>query len=545
MTTASNARRVLLALLAAALVAATGALVARPRGAEVAFAAGSADLRPGEMLVGAARVSLYPRPDRYQEQFPGARWETEHDLCATLSEATFAATGEDPEHGAHLATATTSPWPENPDCLYMGGFGLGPMNPITSWDVAPGDPGYGESGFGGDDDPTTGNGLWVRSVALSDGTDTTVLTLLDAEGYLWDYANKCDDCGIKQLTEELGAQLGIDPGGIVISSTHAHSSMDFLGGWGFVPDWYMAQVGDAIRASVTQAVAAAVPAAVEVGEVNARPHNGERRDTYRSAEEQQLTWLRATAVNPGGQPRDTIATIGAFAAHPTTRGTNGGRAHADWHGLFAGRVEERFGGIGLAFPSGLGNMSTRGGTLMGRALADLVAGPGAGHRLADTDLRLARATWMQPVTNAPLTALGVPGFFDRNFLQQPATIRTGKTPDTAPCVSASPTSVELAVAAVRIGTDFALTTAPGEVFANLTNTLKEQSGALVTMPLGQANDALGYMPQDFEINEVGQQGLGFVLGGVLIVNYEDSYAIDHCTGDHVLETSIGLLDSLR
>ena len=51
------------------------------------------------------------------------------------------------------------------------------------------------------------------------------------------------------------------------------------------------------------------------------------------------------------------------------------------------------------------------------------------------------------------------------------------------------------------------------------------------MPLAQANDALGYMPQSFELNPVGQQGLGFVAGGYLIVNYEDSYAIDRCFGD--------------
>jgi hypothetical protein len=39
------------------------------------------------------------------------------------------------------------------------------------------------------------------------------------------------------------------------------------------------------------------------------------------------------------------------------------------------------------------------------------------------------------------------------------------------------------------------------------------------------------MPQSFEINPVGQQGLGFAAGGFLFVNYEDSYAIDRCTGD--------------
>ena len=49
------------------------------------------------------------------------------------------------------------------------------------------------------------------------------------------------------------------------------------------------------------------------------------------------------------------------------------------------------------------------------------------------------------------------------------------------------------------------------------------------------------MPQSFELSPVGQQGLGFVAGGYLIVNYEDSYAIDRCFGDMALETTLDLL----
>lgn len=487
------------------------------------------------MQVGAARQSLYPRPEAVE----GAVWETDRDACATLSPAILSQAGQDPTSGAHLATGP-NPWPENPDCLYMGGYGIGPMNPITSWDLGPDDPGHSESGLAGDGDPTTGVGLYARAVALSDGTDTSVVVVLDAEGYLWDYASKCDDCGAKQLTESLGAELGIDPAGIVISSTHSHTTMDLIGGWGFVPDWYMAQVTETIREVVRDAVRSARPAVVEIGEVQARAHNRERRETYRSAEEQQLTWLRALDADSGA----TIATLAAYAAHPTTRSAADGIAHADWPGVFAAQLEQRFGGVGMHAMTGLGNMSTAGGTQMGIALAGLVPAVGEGTPIIDGDVRVARRTWAQPATNVPLTALALPGFFDRAFLLEPATMSTGKT-DTAPCTSAAPVAVELAASAMRIGEQFAMTAAPGEVFANLTNTIKEQSGAAVTMPLGQANDALGYMPQSFELSPVGQQGLGFVAGGVLIVNYEDSYAIDRCTGDMVLETSIAMLSELR
>lgn len=462
---------------------------------------------PTGLLVGAAKASIAPRPGDY-----GGTWETDAEACRTLDPGYLAQLGASPGDVAHLASVT-SPWPENPNCIYQGGFGLGPMNPVSSFDSE--------------------LGLWARSLAIGDGTNTIVLTIVDGEGWMWDYATKCDDCGAKQLASDLGAELGIDPAGIVLAATHSHAAPDFVGGWGFVPDWYMRQVTDTIRATVRDAVASMEPAVVEVGEVTARGFNRERRDTYRSAETQQATWLRAYV--PGDR---VIATLGAYAAHPTTMGNNGGVAHADWPGVFERSLEDRFGGIGFHFMTGLGNMSPSNDT--GHGLAALVPPVGTGTPVATPEISVARTTWRQPATNVPLTALGLPGFFDRKFVQLPGFVSAGKS-STAPCVSASAVSVEVAVSAFRIGDELAITTGPGELFSNLTNTIVEQSPALVTMPLSQANDALGYMPQSFELNPVGQQGLGFVAGGYLVVNYEDSYAIDRCFGDMALETTLGLL----
>jgi hypothetical protein len=57
-------------------------------------------------------------------------------------------------------------------------------------------------------------GLWVRAVAIGDGEDTAVLAVVDGEGWMWDYATKCERCVAKQLTEDLGDELGIDPAGL-------------------------------------------------------------------------------------------------------------------------------------------------------------------------------------------------------------------------------------------------------------------------------------------------------------------------------------------
>ena len=481
-------------------------------------------LKDGQVLAGAAKMSIEPRPQDY-----GGTWEKSHEKCERMSENVITQlAGNTAETVDHLATAG-SPWPENPNCIYMGGFGLGPANPVTSWD----------------DD----HGLWVRAVALRDGSgDDLVLAIVDGEGWFWDYANKCDDCGIKQLTASLAGEsaLGLKPENIVIAATHAHSAPDFIGGWGFVPDWYMKQVSDTIKSSIRAAMASMRPAVLEAGERQARPFNSERRDTYRSAEEQHLAWLRAYVPGKKRIPDQTVATIGAYAAHPTSKGTNKGEAHPDWPGLFEKSLEDRFGGIGLHFMTGLGNMSNSGLGNPDRSndLAGLVGEVGEGNRIENPDIRTTRTTWQQPATNVPLTALGRPGFFDREFSETPASVSAGKT-ETAPCVSASPVSVEVASSAARIGDEFALTASPGEIFSNLSNTLKEQSRAAVTMPMGQANDALGYIMQSFEHNVVGQQGPGFVAGGVAVVNYEDAYSIDRCYGDMALETAIGQLGGLK
>ncbi|MDX6199460.1 MAG: hypothetical protein QOJ79_2611 [Actinomycetota bacterium] len=533
----------------------------------------TAALGAGQVLVGAAKASMAPRPADMAAGFPGARWETDPVKCTPTEPGWY----DDIPSAALMAAdgiaSAGSTWPENPDCIYMGGFGIGPQNPVSSFDKE--------------------LGLWVRSVAISDGTTPFVMTVVDAEGWFWDYNKKCTDCGAKQISAALAADpqlaaLGAKPSSFILHATHSHSAPDFIGGWGFVPNWYMAQITDTIKATAKQALLTMEPATLETGEIEARAFNNERRDTYRAAEEEQISWLRAVAVDnttaaptaaaaapaqtasaePGNRNHDkktspspdpspsptesgppapapprVIATLGAYAAHPTTRGTNNGVASSDWVGFFEKRLEDRFGGIGFHFMTGLGNMSASGGTGIGTKLADLIPPVGGGTRVTDTHMRVAQTTYQSAVTNVPLDALGTPGFFDRKFNPAPVVVNTGEEPTTAPCTSASPQSVDIPISVVKIGSQIVLTTGGGEEFSNLTNTIKEKNAGKVTFPLAQVNDALGYMPQSFELNPVGQQGLGFVAGGYLFVNYEDSYAIDKCVGDGMLETTLALLNS--
>lgn len=538
------------------------------------------DLAAGQILGGASKVSLRPRPEDYQVDYPGARWETDAAACKTFEPAF----DDIPQTATHVADFRVR-WAENPDCLYMGGYGIGPMNPITGWDDE--------------------YGLWSRSVAMSDGSDTVVLTLIDAVYWEAYYNSMCptpastgvvERCGFLELAEDLAAETGLTPESFIFASTHSHTSMDFIGGWGGVPQWYMHQATDSLRASARQALASMQPAVLETGETLARQYNGERRDFYRSAEDETLTWFRlvdadeqptpevCTTPTPTPEPSEpgnngngqghgygnegksepspipapspvceppapgrAIATVGAFAAHPVTADESAGIADADFPAVFARRVEENFGGVGMFLQAGLGNVSPRGDKEnMGDGLAALVPSIGSGTQVTNTDVRVGRTYWDHPVTNIPLGALGAGGFFDRKFNQTPAAVREGKGgEENKKCTSASPVSVNTSVSASKIGSLW-ITGGPGETFSNLSNTVKERNPKGVTLALGLVNDGLGYIVQSFETDHVGRQGVGFAgkAGPVGLSEYEDAYSIDHCFGDAVLEKTIRLLDAI-
>lgn len=464
--------------------------------------ASAQNLGPGEALVGAARISIEPAPNPALGQY----WERDPAACVPGGFSPL------------LTLDTRTPWPENPSCLYSGGFGLGPTNPLTEWDDE--------------------FGLWVRAVAISDGSDTVVLTLLDGAYYMGRYRNLCERCGYFSLAEDLGAELQIPPANFLFSTTHSHAAPDFIGGWGAVPQWYMDQVKRALQDVVREAVASLEPATLEAGDELLRDYNTDRRDIYWSPEENTLSWFRA--VDRGG---DTIATVAAYARHPTSRGS-GPVAYSDWHGPFSKRSEERFGGVGIAFPSGLGNMSGRGGWQAGEDIANAIPAPGEGKPIANPDVRAKGVTWTQPVTNSVLLALGVNGLFDRPFVLQPeqATIEAGKS-DQNRCVSSSPLTVETGIVAMRVG-NLTITGGPGELFSNITNTIREDEyeRGQTAIPISLANDGLGYIMQRFEYNEIAGQLVGFVESGLF--GYEDAYAIDGCFGTKVLEETLEALDGL-
>jgi hypothetical protein len=520
-------------------------------GSAEAQTAGLEPLKDNQVYAGAFKVNIAPRPADYN-----GTWNTTD--CDSSSPA-----GSEP--GKSDPTDFRVRWFENSNCIYAGGFDIGPANAVTRFDDE--------------------YGLWARATAISDGDDTVVLMILDGAYYFAKYGQMCNDkpehasifdgttpgsntytqdCGFRDLQNSMAAKYGyttaargehgIEPASFFLASSHAHASPDFVGAWGGVPRWYMQQVEDAIRGAVYGAIDNMEPAYVEADEILYRGGNSNRRGHYHAAEEATEAWMRLVAENNAGSPGDkrAIATIGTYAAHPTD-GSNG-RAYADLAGVFAKRAEERFGGIGLYFQTGFGNMSSAIGRRdLAQKLVDFMPNIGEGPQVTgNLDVKSVMRTFDQPATNVVLSMGGVSGVFDRPFEPRPSAVSIGKG-SLSPqedvqggkfdemrmpykrCNSASGLTVNSQVSVAKVG-NLLITGGPGELFSNLTNTIKEQYRAGIAFPLSLVNDGLGYIMQSIETDHVGRQAVGFVNGP--LSEYEDAYSIDACFGDQVLEQTL-------
>ena len=551
-------------------------------------------LQENQVYAGAHKVNIAPRPDDYN-----GVWETDQAHCETMNNPQ--------ETDPQFVTDFRVRWHENSNCIYAGGYDLGPANAISRFD----------EDFG----------LWARATAISDGNDTVVLLILDGAYYFAEYASMCNtdpkhasaydgegpganaytqDCGFRDLQFSLAEKYGysgpgnrgrhgLEPASFFLASSHAHASPDFVGAWGGVPRWYMQQVEDSMREAVYGAIDTMQPTFVEAGEILYRGGNKSRRRHYHAAQEAGYSWMRfvteqesepvcttpAPAPSPTGLPpgqekkqtpapapsptctqpppdRNAIATIGTYAAHPVD--SSNGRAYADLSGVYAKRAEERFGGTGLFFQTGFGNITAEGGrATLANNLVTMLPDLGAGQQVTgNLDVKTVMRTFDQPVTNTVLAGGGISGIFDRPMESRPSAISISKNSlmpgDAAAagkpqdehmpykrCNSASPITVNSQVSVAQIG-GLVITGGPGELFSQYTNTIKEENFRGITFPLSLVNDGLGYIMQSVETDHVGRQAVGFVNGP--LSEYEDAYSIDACFGDHALEQTLAAMRQL-
>jgi hypothetical protein len=497
-------------------------------------------LPAGQFMVGTAVTSLAPTSPSWQtvgcSQFPPGQEPGE--TAALVRRALF---------DGHLPPG----WPKSPNCIYLGGFGIAPARAATGVD--------------------TYAGYNVRSIAISNGRKTVVWQIIDAVGYFNTYrTDLCPDCGILDMRRHIAGSVGLPEDDVAIGATHTHGGFDGYGAWGGIPDWYRTEVRDDVIASAYAALRDMRPASLEIGDVNARQFSSQRRDTYYSANDFGAVWLQARRLAGAGQPAgQVIATLVNYAAHPTMTGEQP-VMHGDWPATADKAMGERFGGTGLLFEGGLGNVSpsapnqathdlTGDKTVdrydqvaqMGNDFADYIGKSIAkgGHVLADNTMIAKTVTIAHPGTNSYEVGGAIAGLLDRQFLpgtegaDGPGTY-TSKTPGAIParaCTAAGPVQVKTQVSGFRIG-DLTVVTAPGEIFGTASIVAKSQLRRKAgeggeTMVFGQTEDSLGYIIPSVEVDPAGGLTSNIDAGGA-VGEYEEEFMLDRCFGDHVLETML-------
>lgn len=413
------------------------------------------------------------------------------------------------------------------------------------------------------------NPIEVRSVALGNGEQTVVLSTMDLVGYMASYpADVCADCGLAQIHAALAAELDIPVEQFVTVSSHTHAAPSTIAKG---PAWYYEQVRDQVTASIRAAVAdmqANPPVRIETGAVAAKEFNTDRRLVDRAVPDYELNWLRAFVPGQKKSPERTIATLGNFAIHPTVRVSNA-QLHSGLVGPFVERLEDELGGTGLFFPGGLGDQRVdRGFGVYGlgagmaeRLLGDLRRG---GTLLESNDIEAVRTEVTIPVENQFFTAALAVGYAVRDILPPfgggPVTVTPQKGGANAPsCEGAGALHVVGPVSGIRLGArspggkvavgdeyalpvdndSIVLVTAPGEIFASISTTVKDHlSRSSNAFVLGMANDTLGYMIPSNQYDLTGAQGLGLANNATNLGNYEEALSLGRCTGDIVMKAML-------
>lgn len=492
-------------------------------------------LSGGLFYVGADETSIAPDPAKWQRTGCSVNGSRGGEEATRIIQ--------------RLAEGEVPPgWPKSDNCVYLGGFGIGPVRPATSID------------------PQTP--VAVRSLAISNGTDTVIWQIVDVVGFFSTYrSDLCSPgCGILDIRRKLSADLGIPVANVAVGATHTHGGADGYGAWGGLPDWYRVQLRDAVIASAYNALRNVKVATISTGETDNRGMNSERRGTYYSTPDFGLVWMHAADAATGA----TVATVVNYAAHPTL--VNLPMMHGDWPATAAHAMKEQLGGTGLVFEGGLGNMSTSArppqsdltgdGKLdrldeviqHGRDFAAFVKADieDGGHSMTTSTIKAVNATIAHPSTNWGENGLAFGGLLDREFTpgsdgaDGPGQWVGGKH-GVRKCASSSAVMVKTDLSGYLIG-NLRVLTAPGELFSNMTVVMKSRTGRTdarnggQVMVFGQTQDSLGYIIQSYEVDPGG--GALTNVPAVKPVEYEETFMLDRCFGDHVLEQALALAGQL-
>ncbi|MBI1318137.1 MAG: alkaline ceramidase [Candidatus Hydrogenedens sp.] len=315
--------------------------------------------------------------------------------------------------------------------------------------------------------------LFVKALAVSDGVETVVLVSTDCLGLTY---------GTIQHIREKAAELvpELEPGHIVIGSTHIHTGPDVIGIYGAdrahsgLDPEYMARLETASAKTIADAVRGTRPASARYAVTT----HGEGW-VVNECEPQELD-RSVTTLQFLDESGDTIATLTNFACHPTILDGVFNEVSTDWIGGYYRGMGHALGGTHLFMQGAIGGWvqpvdgarTFERADRLGHGLADAVlAALGKANELDEAKIRFAGKPLNLPLANEGWSQLAELGIIDLPLAG----------------------GVETEVAAFRIGeAEFA--THPGETapaFQRQTKALMQTEGPKFV--LGLTIDALGYI----------------------------------------------------
>jgi hypothetical protein len=431
--------------------------------------------------------------------------------------------------------------------FYLGGYGIASgrvgLGPASAEAIR------GRKATGVMADPL--GGAFVRAVAVSDGHTRVVFADLDNQGMFAGYKVNPETGatrpGIDDIREQVYRDTGLPPSNVVISSDHSHAGQDLTGVWGLVPDEYFAFVFTRAVEAIEGAIFSLRPAEIREGAVLTPGPCEEGRilnnqfgcdEPPEDKVDNELRVLQATDAR--GAP---IVTLVNFAAHATVMGSGNRLVSADWPGVVARYVEQRYGGIGATIVADVGrSQPARSDCTADEAASGAFdvdpAAPGESCKLSKYSRGVMSYVDRALADAQPIASSGVQA--ETYFIHDPANsaalfaLNYGGDPVGAPIARANTapylagTVIGTWVSVFRIG-DVLVTTAPGEAYPNIREqTMQQVDGPRRFWTFGLANDQLGYLvaptPEGYPVTiQHGVQG-----------NDNYFFNVSHTIGDHVM-----------
>jgi len=202
--------------------------------------------------------------------------------------------------------------------VYLGGFGLGPGR-LSTGVLAP---------------------IHVRAWVISNGTDTLAFAENETQGAFASY--KKGPWGHRDiaLAVEQASNGRITHDHVVVGSDHSHSGPDTSGVWGGLPNSYMQFLKDQTVGAIMDALAAAQPAQLLTGTVDATELINSQ---FGPPMDQVDGELRVLAAADPADATHIQSVLINFSAHATVMGADNLLVSSDWPGVTAGQVEQALG----------------------------------------------------------------------------------------------------------------------------------------------------------------------------------------------------------